>query len=335
MTSTSRSAPTRPWILSWVIVLSWLSVYHVAGQSDAIPAADDTSTLTATLQSDAPVYEKAMACRQLAVVGDESAVTVIKPLLADPQLATYARTALESIPGEASRAALRESLEVLQGEPLIGVIGTLGRLRDASATEVLGERLSGKDLQVATAAARALGNIGTPEGASKLESFAPSAAPELAEILAWSTLTAAGHLAEAGDEAKAVGFCDQIANATLPLTIRIAAKQQAIRVLQQEGVGRLESLLTAESDAEFEGGLRVTRELGVGHSNSGFAGYRRSPGSTTLAGQCDRRSARSRNAADLAESSSQSGSGSSLRSLHRFGPHRCSSGDDQPDQGNG
>ena len=51
----------------------------------------------------------------------------------------------------------------------MGVIGSLGVRRDAKAVEAIAKLLGGADAGVAQAAARALGNIGTPEAAQALD----------------------------------------------------------------------------------------------------------------------------------------------------------------------
>src|SRR5690242_14096717 len=56
------------------------------------------SDLIQVLKSDAPSAEKAITCKQLAIWGGKDAVPALAPLLLDPQLTSWARTALEAIP---------------------------------------------------------------------------------------------------------------------------------------------------------------------------------------------------------------------------------------------
>src|SRR5215207_2277378 len=55
--------------------------------------------LLAVLRSDAPSAEKAIACKKLAIDGSGAAAPDLAKLLSDPQLASWARIALEAIPG--------------------------------------------------------------------------------------------------------------------------------------------------------------------------------------------------------------------------------------------
>src|SRR6185436_15843448 len=124
--------------------------------------------LIALLRSDAPKGEKAIACKNLSVYGSKEAVPDLAKLLADDQLASWARTALEAIPGEASDEALRKATESLQGRLLVGVVNSIGVRRDAKAVDLLSGRLEDKDADVASAAAVALGKIGNADAAKSL-----------------------------------------------------------------------------------------------------------------------------------------------------------------------
>ena len=70
-------------------------------------ASDKERELIAILKSKAPPEEKAIACKRLAIYGSSQAVPALAPLLLDKDLASWARIALEVIPGPAADAALR------------------------------------------------------------------------------------------------------------------------------------------------------------------------------------------------------------------------------------
>jgi hypothetical protein len=98
-------------------------------------SADDASEkeakLIAVLSSDAPGAEKAIACKELAIYGSGKAVPQLAPLLANEQLSSWARIALEAIPGAEADAALREAVAKLEGRLLLGAINSIGVRRDA------------------------------------------------------------------------------------------------------------------------------------------------------------------------------------------------------------
>ncbi len=132
-------------------------------------AAESQSKLIAVLQSDAPAADKAIACKRLAVIGTKDAVPALAALLPDKELASWARIALEAIPGPEADDALRASLGKLQGRLLVGAINSIGVRRDAKAVDALASRLKDADAEVASAAAIALGRIGNAPAAKALE----------------------------------------------------------------------------------------------------------------------------------------------------------------------
>ena len=133
--------------------------------------------LLAVLRSDAPAAEKAITCKKLAIYGSSESVADLAKLLPDPQLASWARIALEVIPGEASDAALRKATESLEGRLLVGTINSIGVRKDANAVELLTARLQDKDADVAAAAAVALGHIGNAGATKSLQGSLASAPP--------------------------------------------------------------------------------------------------------------------------------------------------------------
>lgn len=119
------------------------------------------------------IAAKRFICEQLLIVGNDSHVPTLVKMLDDPKTAEMARQALEGIPGEASLAALRDALAKLKGKALVGVINSLGVRRDEKSIAPLVERLRGEELQVAAAAAEALGRIGSAEAAEALTAAKP------------------------------------------------------------------------------------------------------------------------------------------------------------------
>ena len=119
-------------------------------------AAENESKLIAVLKSDAPDSEKAITCKRLAVYGSAEAVPVLAPLLLNEQLASWARIALEAIPGDAPDAAFRGALSKAHGRLLVGTINSIGVRRDAKAVGELIPKLKDEDAEVASAAAVAV-----------------------------------------------------------------------------------------------------------------------------------------------------------------------------------
>ncbi|MCH2400452.1 MAG: HEAT repeat domain-containing protein, partial [Pirellulales bacterium] len=142
------------------VVLCALLVSPVRAFEGPAVADEQEPTLLAVLRSDAAPADKALACKNLAIYGSDRAVPELAKLLPDPQLSSWARIALEAIPGEAANAALRAAADRLAGRLQVGMINSIGVRRDPQAVESLTEKLQDGDVQVASAAAVALGHIG-------------------------------------------------------------------------------------------------------------------------------------------------------------------------------
>lgn len=130
--------------------------YGSADQIMALPAA---KLVTLLQDSGASTYAKAKACMRLAVAGGTSAVPAIAPLLADAQLSSYARFALEPNPDPSASDALRAALATAKGTMLIGIINSIGHRRDAKALAALEKLRHDPDLEVVRAADAAMGRI--------------------------------------------------------------------------------------------------------------------------------------------------------------------------------
>ena len=135
------------------------STPHKSEEIMSMASADLVAILN---DSDTTEFAKAKACQRLAVVGEPSAVPALAELLGDPQLAHYARTALEPMPSGAADQALREALSRLNGGLLVGVINSIGVRRDPMALTALAKLRRDDDQSVISAATAAINRIRRP-----------------------------------------------------------------------------------------------------------------------------------------------------------------------------
>lgn len=119
----------------------------------------DRDRAIATLGAEAELYDRAMACRTLTIVGDDESIKALASQLDSAEIGAYARLGLESIPGPAATDALIESLESLSPTAKAAVIGSLGRRRDARAVEVLEPLAASIEPGIAKPSIAALGAI--------------------------------------------------------------------------------------------------------------------------------------------------------------------------------
>ena len=213
------------------------------------------------IQSDTPAEDKAIPCKILAIYGGPEAVPALAALLPDPELCSWARIALESIPGPEADKALRNALGKVQGRQLIGVVNSLGVRRDAKAVDALADLMKQKDIEVASAAACALGHIGGEPAAQALESYLAAAPDAVRPAVAEGCILCAEKAATEGNSAGALRLYDLVRKADVPPQRILEATRGAILVRKGDGVPLLvEQLRSADKDT-FHLGLTVAREL--------------------------------------------------------------------------
>ena len=254
-----------------------LATALVAGPSAWASAADDPAVATpaatpdapkskeeellAVLRSEAPSGEKAIACKQLAIQGSSAAVPDLAKLLSDEQLSSWARIAIEAIPGPEADAALRAAAESLQGRLAIGMINSIGVRRDAGSVELLTARLQDKDAEVASAAAVALGRIGDEGATAALTQALASAPAEIRSAVAEGCVLCAEQLHAAGQSDAAVVVYDQVRAAELPQQRIIEATRGAILARQEAGLALLMEQFRSPEKTLFQVALKTAREF--------------------------------------------------------------------------
>ncbi len=233
-------------VLNSVLIASVLCAGALQAADAAAPNED---ALLAVLASQAPVKAKADACRQLGLIGTAKAVPALAALLGDEQLSHMARYALEPIPDKAVDAALRSALVTLKGRALAGVIGSIGVRRDTAATSSLGTLLKAENADVAQAAARSLGMLGTVEAAEHLRKALPDASAENRLAFCEGLLRCAEALAAGGRRTEAAAIYDGLRGLDkAPHQVLTAALRGAVLARQDAG---LPLLLDACRDKDF------------------------------------------------------------------------------------
>ena len=228
----------------------------------AVASFAQEAKLLAVLRSDTTLQEKSAACRQLARVATKKAVPTLAALLGDEKLSHMARYALETIPDPAVDAALRAALGKLQGRPRLGVIGSLGVRRDGKAVDALLKLLNAGDADTAQAAARALGNIGTPEAVAALR-LALTGAPVATQLAICEGLfRCAEALQTQGQGPKSQAIYDEVRGLKqAPPQIRGAALRGAILARGKYGAALLVEAVRGPDQALAAAAIRAAMEL--------------------------------------------------------------------------
>jgi HEAT repeat protein len=181
--------------------------------------------LAAVLGTTASIPAKEYVCAKLRLIGGANSVSALSQLLADPRLSDAARSALQTMSDPRAARALREALPRLADTPLIGAIDSLGKQRDATSVSVLARLLAHSDTTVSSAAAAALGEIGTRKAARALRKWLPTCPAATRLALADACLVCAGHLRAEGHADEALEMCRGLLAADYPEPIRAAARR--------------------------------------------------------------------------------------------------------------
>lgn len=246
-----------------VVCCAFIAAVVAMGEVRQCQAAspEEERELIAVLRSDAPAAEKAITCKHLAVHGTSDAVPALAPLLADEQLASWARIALEVIPGPAADEALRKASESLQGRLLVGTLNSIGVRRDAAAVDLLSARLQDADVDVASAAALALGRIGNASAAKSLRKALSGEPVKARSAVAEGCVLCAERFLSEGNAAEAIAIYDEVRKGDVPWQRMLEATRGAILARGDKGIPLLVEQIRSPHKGQFQIGVSTAREL--------------------------------------------------------------------------
>jgi HEAT repeat protein len=247
------------WYFQGLIAAALLCAAVPAPAADERSAAEETK-LIETLRT-AAKPEKAMACKKLAIHGSKAAVPELAKLLADKELASWARIALEAIPDEAAGEALRGALDDLEGLLLVGTINSIGVRKDAESVAALTQRLKADDAEVASAAAVALGHIAGDSATKALREQLDAATAGVRNAVAEGCILCAERLLADGKADEAAALYDAVRKAEVPRQKKLEATRGSIVARQAGGIPLLVEQLKSEDKRFFQLALSVAREL--------------------------------------------------------------------------
>jgi HEAT repeat protein len=198
------------------------AVHNVHGNAAA--RAELEKRLAGHLGTSYSSVTRSFVCRQLAIIGSAASVPALAPLLLDDQLSVFARNALERIPGPEADKALRDAIAQARGRTKVGIINSVGVRRDARSVPILAKAVN-EEPQVAMAAAKALGEIGTTESAKALEAFHAKGANDLRLAVADAMLVCAERLVASGERSQGVKLLEALTDASQAPHVRHAANR--------------------------------------------------------------------------------------------------------------
>lgn len=240
------------------LCLTVSSSISYAQQPDAAKEKELIAQLT---KAETPGGEKAIACKMLALHGTKDSVPALAPLLADEKLASWARIALEAIPGPEAGAALRDATESLKGRLLVGTLNSIGVRRDADSVPTLIKRLEDEDAKVASAAALALGRIGDEASEKALRAKLASGKGDLKSAAAEGCVLCAEKHLKAGHAGPAAEIYDEVRLAQVDKPRILEATRGAILARTGDAVPLLLEQINSTDTAVQRLGLTVAREI--------------------------------------------------------------------------
>jgi HEAT repeat protein len=226
---------TRPSFISILTALLLAASFVPTSAQEPTPLLTRTEDqLIAALKSES-LKDRMEACRELSVIGSRKAVAPLAALLPDPELSHMARYGLEPLPYPEVDQVFRDSLAKTEGRQLMGVMASIGVRRDSRAVRLLAEHLRNPEPEVAQAAARALGSIGTSAAARTLESALDDVSDENRLAFAEGLFRCAEQLSRGG----ARRAYDRLRQEDTPHQVRAGALRGAILVRGNGGYNLL------------------------------------------------------------------------------------------------
>jgi len=204
----------------------------------------ETKLLTILASPDATTACKDWVCRQLRQAGSERSVPALVPLVADKDLATVARWALQSISGPRVDEALRDAVCQVQGDLLVGVVCTIGARRDCQAVPLLAPLASDKEPAVAEAALYAMGQIGNKDALAAIQ--VATASDDLKRYRFHALLLCAERMAAEGQSTEASAVYRDLYEQSGDVVIQIGA----LRGIMTKDPDKAPPLVTAALRAE-------------------------------------------------------------------------------------
>ena len=224
------------------------------------------------LRSGATIDAKAFVCRRISVIGSADAVPALAGALTDRQLPHMARYALERIPGPEAGAALRDALGTVQGELLIGIIGSIGRRHDRKAVPLLAKLIGNPDKGIVAAAIEAIGMIGGTDALDALNAARPKAAGDLRPALTRARIRCADRLAAEGNKNAAVKVYTYIYGGAESRDLRVAALRGLVEVTPGPATDRLIAILTGDDPEMWPYAAGFARRIAGAEATRKLAG---------------------------------------------------------------
>ncbi len=241
-------------------------------QRSALAAAtSEEQQLIGVLQSNQSPREKDAACARLKRIGTAQSIPALAALLTDEDLSHSARYALESMPYAKAGQALADALEKTSGLTKVGIINSLGFRQETRAEPALVALLTDRDIQVASAAARALGQIGGSKALSALQAATTTSVGPVHDVLVDACLRCATRLLASGSQGKALAVFEHLYDTEKKDGFRTAAYRGMIQASGKRALPLMTAAILAADGAIQSAALQLVREVSAPGATETFA----------------------------------------------------------------
>lgn len=262
--------------------LAELKTYRYEGSGDSVLKMERTifqlpvdSPLRAKIEqklidalNDSNDIGRGVICRQLRVIGTDQCIPAMAPLLNDPELAHFARYALQGIGSDAALGAMYEALGKTSGTVQVSLINALAD-RDYEPLRADCVRLlDSNDPQAAAAAIRALGRFGGVETADVLVAAKQKVAEQLAANVDAALVDCAEQLVLAGERDKAAEVLGMLYEQGGPS--RLAALRGLAAADPDQAVALLVQAIRSEDRRLVMSAIHLTPQVSADHATEQF-----------------------------------------------------------------
>ncbi len=227
--------------------------------------------MIALLQSDTiSLAAEQFICQQLWIIGSDASMPVLEKMLRDAKTVEMACHALCTHPSENVNRVLRDALARVPDASKVCIVTLLGNRKDAASVERLIELIGDENVQVAQAAARALGKIGGDQAAEAIRKARNVAEEAMHVVLTEAYLNCAeGYVADK-QSARALAIYTALWDSAEPLLTRRATLTGAIHTGDSRAVDLMLAAIrqedpilraTAIAGSFALPGIEVTRKL--------------------------------------------------------------------------
>ncbi len=175
------------------------------------------SSRSATLEA------RKLFCQQLSLIGTKREIPALAALLSTPELFGEALLALQRIPGAEARRAMIQALDSDSVSQRVSILNSLAARGEPGSVATIARLAKSTDVQVSTAACRALGRIGGKPALDALCSLETRIAEPARLELRRAQISAAQSMASNGQAAHMRAFLSQWLAPGEPVEVRTAA----------------------------------------------------------------------------------------------------------------